>query len=75
MAKKSDLEMAILTSRKVARTAIRLKHSIAADYELNEKLALLEAKLSEQARTGELPAYGAADLLALASGIDDVADA
>ena len=75
MGKKSDLEMAVLTSRKVARTAIRLKHSIAADYELNEKLAVLEAKLSEQAKSGEIPAYGALDLLRLASGIDDVVDA
>ena len=41
---------------KVIRTAIRLKHSIAADEELNEVLPLAEKKFNAALHRGELPA-------------------
>lgn len=52
---RSDLEQAVINARKVARSAIRLKHSVAADNELNEVMPRLERRLSEMLQQGRIP--------------------
>ena len=50
---KVDQERANLL--KIVRTAIRLRHSIAADNELNEVLPLAEARFNKYVQKGVLP--------------------
>lgn len=59
---KPSLEQAIVNTRKVARTAIRLKHSIEADNELNEVMPLLELKLERMLQEGHIPALTMGDI-------------
>ncbi len=59
---RSDLEQAIVNARKVARSAIRLKHSIAADNELNAVLPILEHRLGEMLQQGRIPEMTTADI-------------
>lgn len=50
---KVDLQRASML--KIIRTAVRLKHSIAADEELNEVLPKAEAKFNAAVLRGEIP--------------------
>ena len=50
-----EIDQAKASLLKVARAAIRLKHSIAADEELNRVLPALEDKFNESVHQGELP--------------------
>lgn len=52
---KDRVDQARANTLKVIRTAIRLKHSIAADEELNEVLPRAEAKFNASVLRGELP--------------------
>mgnify|MGYP001583268901 FL=1 len=61
--KLTDTELARSRLLKVARAAVRLKHSILADAELNEKLPALEAAFWTSVMRGELPDEATADLL------------
>lgn len=62
---KAAIEQAIINYRKVARNAIRLRHSIAADNELNEVMPAIERWLVAQAQQGYVPAatYGQVEAL------------
>lgn len=66
---KTDLEQAVANHRKVARTAIRLKHSIAADEELNRLMPELERVLAAQLAQGRVEAMSVDDILALAETV------
>lgn len=66
---KTDLEQAIANHRKVARMAIRLKHSIAADEELNRVMPVLERRLAEQLQAGRIDPMGVDDILAIAEEV------
>lgn len=46
MKQKSELEVAVAAALKSVRTAVRLKHSLAADRELNEVLPGIEAAIN-----------------------------
>lgn len=59
---KPSLEQAIVNARKVARSAIRLKHSIAADNELNEVMPVLELRLERMLQEGRIPQLSMADI-------------
>lgn len=56
MIHKDDIEQARANTLKVVRTAIRLKHSIAADEELNDVLPRAQAKFDAAVNRGVLPA-------------------
>lgn len=51
---KGEIELARAQMLKTLRTAIRLKHSLAADEELNRVLPKAEAAFDKAVRTGEL---------------------
>lgn len=53
--KKTEIEQAKADTLKMGRSVIRLKHSVAADNELNEKLPLLEKAFDQAVMSGELP--------------------
>lgn len=53
--KRGSIEQGWLNRVKVLRTAIRLKHSIAADNELNEVLDAERKKYLKSVQQGELP--------------------
>lgn len=53
---------------KVARTAIRLKHSIQADNELAEALPALRLRLESELQMGRMPALSVGELIALVEG-------
>jgi hypothetical protein len=53
---RDKVEQARANTLKVIRMAVRLKHSIAADEELNEVLPRAEAKFNAAVNRGELPA-------------------
>ena len=53
---------------KVARSAIRLKHSIAADNELEAVIPQIRARLSAQMAQGYIDGLSVADMLALVEG-------
>lgn len=53
---RDDVDQARANMLKVIRTAVRLKHSIAADEELNEVLPRAEAKFNAAVLKGQLPA-------------------
>lgn len=54
MQKKSDIEMQKAKILKTARALIRLKHSLAADEELNEILPATELEFDVAIQNGEL---------------------
>lgn len=56
MVRKLPIEQDLANRLKIARTLIRLKHSIAADNELNEKLEAAEKKFWKTVHQGKLPA-------------------
>lgn len=68
---KTDLAQAMADHLKVARVAIRLKYSLAADHELNRIMPVLEQRLAEMMQEGKIPEMGAADILQIAEGLDD----
>lgn len=68
---RASLEQAIINHRKIARTAIRLKHSIAADNELNEFMPTLERRLTLMAQAGHIPELSLAQMLDIVSGNEE----
>lgn len=52
---KDDITMRKAALLKAARSAIRLKHSLAADAELNDVLPMLEGKFDASVQIGVLP--------------------
>lgn len=54
--KRGDIEQAWANRRKVIVAAIRLKHSIAADNEINETLDVERKKFNKEVQLGQLPA-------------------
>lgn len=63
---RTDLEQAIVNHRKVARAAIRLKHSLAADDELNRIMPVLEQRLAAQLQQGRIEPMSVDDILLIA---------
>ena len=55
MQHKDDIELRRAALLKAARSAIRLKHSLAADAELNEVLPELESRFMQYVQRGEVP--------------------
>ena len=72
---RTDIEQAIVNHMKIARDAIRLKHSIAADTELNTVLPALRTRLEAQAQHGILPALTVPELLDIGTIMEDAASA
>ena len=54
MAKKTKVEMEHAKTRKIARTLVRLKYSLAADEELNEVMDTVDKKFSASVLKGIL---------------------
>ena len=54
--KKTDIEQARANALKTVRAAVRLKHSIAADEELNQVLPQVEKRFDRAVQGGVLPA-------------------
>lgn len=52
MKSRTDKEQDRVNALKIARTAIRLKHMIAADNEMNERLPELERQINELQASG-----------------------
>lgn len=52
---RTDVEQAKVNTLKVARSLIRLRHSLAADDEINEKLPALEQAFDDAVLNGQLP--------------------
>lgn len=52
---KDKVDQARVNMLKIIRTAIRLRHSIAADEELNELLPMAEARFNAAVMKGQLP--------------------
>jgi hypothetical protein len=50
---KDKIELDLLAVIKTARTSIRLRHSLAADAEINEKLPVIEAEFNKAIVTGK----------------------
>lgn len=67
---KTDIEQAIANHRKVARSLIRLKHSVAADIELNDVMPVIERKLQALAASGQVPSLTTDELLSLTEGTE-----
>ena len=55
MRRKSDIEMKRKALEKIVRTSIRLKHSLKADMELNEKLSDMLEAFDENVLRGQMP--------------------
>lgn len=55
MIHKDEIEQRRANTLKIIRTAIRLKHGIAADNELNEVLPRAQAKFDAAVQRGQLP--------------------
>lgn len=53
--RKDDTQQALADSLKVVRAAIRLRHSIAADRQLNDALPRVEKEFYRRVQAGELP--------------------
>lgn len=70
MASKTDIELAREAIKKVTRTEVRLKHSLAADRELNEILPQRLMDFDVQLQAGVIPELA----LKLVSGTDHAAD-
>lgn len=62
---KDELLMAYANRVKIATSAIRLKHSIAADNELNRVMPVLKVRLATLIQSGQMPAMSTDDILAL----------
>lgn len=56
MARRGKIEQELANRIKIARALTRLKHSIAADNELNEKLDEAKLKFFKKVQQGQLPA-------------------
>ena len=63
MATKDEFAMALQARKKILRTAIRLKYSLDADYELNDRLGELEKQFAAEAQTGKIGAPSLKELL------------
>jgi len=63
MIQKGELEQQRANLLKAARNAIRLKHSIAADVEINERLPDLERQINAALHAGEAYELDVASLL------------
>lgn len=59
---RSSLEQAVINNVKMARSLIRLRHSILADEELNEAIPRIRAELTVQAQTGVVDGLSYEDL-------------
>mgnify|MGYP001602987762 CR=1 FL=1 len=59
---RTEVEMARAQLLKAARSAVRLKHSLVADDELNEVLPVLEASFDLSVAHGVLPDKAASEL-------------
>lgn len=68
---RSDIEQAILNNMKMARTLIRLRHSIEADEELNRVLPLLRTVLEAQAQSGQVVGLTADEVRAIILGLPE----
>ena len=55
MNQKDDIELRRAALLKAARSAVRLRHSLAADAELNERLPELERAFNTAVSNGDLP--------------------
>ena len=55
MIQKTDIEQAKANLAKTVRAAIRLRHSLAADAEINERLPEAELAFDRSVQQGELP--------------------
>ena len=69
MAGRLALEQSIINHKKIVRAAIRLKHSIAADNELNDVMPLVAARLTAMAQMGLIPEMTMGEALLLAEGV------
>lgn len=72
--RKTPEEMAFAARIKAARTLTRLKHSINADYELNDLLADMTDDHNLELATGGLKALGSGHLDKVISDIADTGD-
>lgn len=63
-----DLEQAVKNHIKVARSAIRLKHSVLADNELAVVIPKLRTALAAQMQTGRIDGMTTEEMLRLAEG-------
>ena len=64
----SDLERAVANNVKMARSVIRLRHSIEADDELAAAIPLIRARLQAEAQNGQVQGLGYDDLRLLIYG-------
>lgn len=64
------LEQAIINNVKMARTLIRLRHSILADEELNAAIPSIRVELEAQAQAGEVKGLSYDALRSLVYGED-----
>lgn len=67
---RSDLEQAIVNNVKMARSFIRLRHSIEADDEINGAIPAIRLALEEQAQKGVVTGLTYDDLRRLIYGDD-----
>lgn len=67
-----SLEQAYKNHVKVARAAIRLRHSIAADNELSVMLPKIKVRLQAQMQDGRIDGMTVAEMLVLVEGVDAV---
>lgn len=56
MIQRTEIEQARADLLKVARASIRLKYSLLADQEINDRLPELEAEFNRRVAKGQLPA-------------------
>ena len=75
MTGRSEIEQAIADYMKIARTAIVLKHRIAADNELNKVLPQIRVRLEAQAQNGLLPSLSVPELLDVADTMESAINA
>lgn len=69
MIQKDDIELRRAALLKAARSAVRLRHSLEADAELNELLPELERRFHQSIQQGQLPSV--ADMLREARALHD----
>lgn len=65
------IEQAVINNVKMARTLIRLRHSILADEEMNEALPRIRAELEAQAQSGRVTGLSYEELRRLVYGEDE----
>lgn len=58
-------------AEKIARSAIRLKHSIAADNELNEVMPVLAERLAAMLQTGRIPRLTMGEIEDIVNRVDE----